>query len=184
MKDMNEAFSKAGLDAWKQLNKVAELALESSEKLFNLNWDFTKKSFDFNSKAIASLLQNTNPQNAGKEAGEWATQNGEQITQHLQSLCAWAETVQQNTQKLAETQLFSLQDSIKKQLQEMKKAAPEQTHAWFDQMQQAFDATQNTLSSLQNTAKEVQKSVTASVKQSQKAAEDAVKAAAKKAEKR
>ena len=181
MTNVNETFSKVGLETLTQLNKAAELALKSTEELFKLNLDFTKNSVAQNNKAAASILK-SNPQDAGKEAGEWATQSSEQFTQHLQALYAWAESVQQNTQKLAENQLAAVQENIKTQLQDLKKSSPEQTHALFDQVQQAFEATKTTISSLQATAKEVQKNVTATVKQSQKAAGDAVKAAVKKSE--
>ncbi|MBR6025977.1 MAG: phasin family protein [Neisseriaceae bacterium] len=176
MQNLNEAFSKVGLDTLNQLNKTAELVLKSTEELFNLNLEFTKKSFDHNSQTAESMLKNcNNPQEAGKEASEWASQKGEQLTQHLQALYSWAEAVQQNTQKLAENQFAAAQTSIKNQLAELKKASPEQTHAMFDQIQQAFETTKSTIESLQTTAKEVQKNVAETVKQSQKQATDAVK---------
>ncbi|MDO5687218.1 MAG: phasin family protein [Neisseria sp.] len=183
MQKLNESFSKVGLDTLAQLNKAAELALKSTEELFKLNLDFTKKSFDHNAKTAANLLKSSNPQDASKEAGEWTNQKGEQLTQHLQALYAWAESVQQNTQKLAESQLAAAQAGIKTQIEELRKSAPEQTHVLFDQMQQAFETTKNTMASLQSTAKEVQKNVAETVKQSQKAAGDAVKTAAKTASK-
>lgn len=183
MQNLSEAFSKVGLDTLTQLNKAAELALKSTEELFKLNMDFTKKSFDHDSKTAASLLKQSNPQEAGKEAGEWANQKSEQLTQHLQALYAWAESVQQSTQKLAENQFAAAQASIRAQIDELKKSAPEQTHALFDQVQQAFEATKSTMTSLQNTAKEVQKNVAETVKKTQKAAGDAVKTAASKATK-
>ncbi len=180
MKNLNEAFNKVGLDTLAQLNKAAELALKSTEELFKLNLEFTKKSFDHNTKTAESVLKKTdNPQDAGKEVGEWANQKGEQLTRHLQALYAWAEAVQQNTQKLAENQFAAAQAGIKAQIEELKKSAPEQTHVLFDQVQQAFETTKNTMASLQNTAKEVQKNVAETVKQSQKAAGDAVKTASK-----
>lgn len=179
MKNLNESFSKAGLDALAQLNKATELALKSTEELFRLNLDFTKKAFNQNTKSAETMLRNaSNPQEAGKEASDWATKNGEALTQHLQALYAWAESVQQNTQKLAESQLAAAHASIKQQIETMKQSAPEQTHALFDQMQSAFETTKNTVASLQTTAKEVQKNVAETVKQTQKAATQAAKTAA------
>lgn len=184
MNNLNETFSKVGLDTLNQLNKAAELVLKSTEELFKLNLDFTKKSFEDNSQTAEQVLRNSsNPQEAGKEAGEWANRKGEQLTQHFQALYAWADSVQQNTQKLAESQFAAAQASIKAQLEEMKKSAPEQTHVLFDQMQQAFETTKNTIASLQTTAKEVQKSVADTMKQTQQAASETVKNATKAAKK-
>lgn len=180
MQNFNESFSKLGLDALAQLNKAAELALKSTEELFKLNMDFTKKSFDANAKTAENMLKNSgNPQEAGKDASQWANAKQEQLTQHLQSLYAWAEQVQQNTQKLAESQLAAAQASFKSQIESLKKNAPEQTHVLFDQVQHAFETTKSTMDSLSNTAKEVQKNVAETVKQSQKAAAEAVKTANK-----
>ena len=184
MNNLNETFSKVGLDTLNQLNKAAELVLKSTEELSKLNLDFTKKSFADNSQTAEQVLKNTgNPQEAGKEAGEWANRKGEQLTQHFQALYAWTDAVQQNTQKLAESQFAAAQASIKAQLDEMKKSAPEQTHVLFDQMQQAFETTKNTIASLQTTAKEVQKSVADTMKQTQQAATETVKNATKAAKK-
>ena len=179
MQNFNESFSKLGLDALTQLNKAAEVALKSTEELFRLNMDFAKKSFDSNSETAQSILRNSsNPAEASKEASDWATKNSESLTQHLQSLYAWAEQVQQNTQKLAESQLAAAQASFKSQIESLKKNAPEQTHVLFDQVQQAFETTKNTMDSLTCSAKEVQKNVADTVKQSQMAVSEAVKNAA------
>ena len=135
MNNLNEAFSKVGLDTLNQLNKAAELVLKSTEELFKLNLDFTKKSFADNKQTAEQVLKNTgNPQEAGKEAGEWANRKGEQLTQHFQALYAWADAVQQNTQKLAESQFAAAQASIKSQLEEMKKYnnGQEIEEVWFD----------------------------------------------------
>ena len=180
MNNLNETFSKVGLDTLNQLNKAAELVLKSTEELFKLNLDFTKKTMSDNAQSAEQMLKNSgNPQEAGKEAGEWANRKGEQLTQHFQALYAWADAVQQNTQKLAESQFAAAQASIKTQIEELKKSAPESTHMLFDQVQQAFENTKNTISSLQSTAKEVQKSVADTMKQTQQAAAESVKNATK-----
>ena len=93
----------------------------------------------------------------------------------MQALYKWSEDVQQNTQKLAESQLATAQESIKTQLDAWISAAPEQAQPLFDRVQAAFQTTQQTVASLQSTAKEVQRNVAETVKQTQKAATEAAK---------
>ena len=148
MSNLNETFSKTSLDALAKLNEATTLALKSTEELFRLNLDYTKKAFEQNTQIAESFFKNTtNPQENTKDVSQWANKQSEQLTQHLQALYKWSEDVQQNTQKLAESQLATAQESIKTQLDALKSAAPEQAQPLFDRVQAAFQTTQQTVAS-------------------------------------
>ena len=50
MSNLNETFSKTSLDALAKLNEATTLALKSTEELFRLNLEYTKKAFEQNSQ--------------------------------------------------------------------------------------------------------------------------------------
>ena len=181
MSSINETFSKTSLETLSKLNEATSLALKSTEELFQLNLAYTKKAFEQNSQIASSFFKNpTNPQESSKEVTQWANTQSAQFTEHLQALYKWSEDVQQNTQKLAESQLATAQESLKEQLEALKASAPEQIKPVFERLQTALQTTQQTVASLQNTAKEVQRNVAETVKQTQKATSDAVKNVANK----
>ena len=176
--NFNETFSKTSLEALAKINEASALALKSTEDLFRLNLEYTKKTVEQSTQIAESFFKApTNPQEVTKEVSQWANFQSSQLTDHLQSLYKWSEEVQQNTQKLAETQLESTQESIKTQLEALKATAPEQIKPFFDRILAAFTTSQQTVTSLQNTAKEVQRNMAETVKQTQKATAEAVKSA-------
>ncbi len=181
MQNFNEALNKSGLETLTQFNKATEVALQSAEELMKLNIDFTKKLISHSHDCANSWFQtvSTNPQDASHKAAEFVNANNEHVREHLQSLYNWAEALQQKSQVIAESQLTSTQDNIKKQISTLRESAPEQLHTLFDQVQSSLEATQSTVSSLQQTAKEVQRNVAQTVKQSQQAASQAATSAAK-----
>ena len=68
MSNLNETFSKTSLDALAKLNEATTLALKSTEELFRLNLEYTKKAFEQNSQIAESFFKNTtNPQENTKD---------------------------------------------------------------------------------------------------------------------
>ncbi len=171
MQNLKDAFNKSGLETLAQINKATEVALQSTEQLVKLNMEFAKTWAQHSNECASNWLSDiNNPQDATKKATDLINRSNEHVRAHLQSLCDWAESCQQNTQVIAESQLSHAQDNIKEQLETLRASAPAQLHGLFDQVKNSFETAQSTVSSLQKTAKEVQRNVAQTVKKTAEAA--------------
>lgn len=159
MKNLNNPFSQIGLEALDQAVRSTQLALKSSEQLFNLNMQFVKQSLEQSAESGETILKSETVQEAAQEAGQLVSKKSEHLTKHLQDVYEWATRLQQNTQKLSEENISKLQESCKCQLDELKASSPEATHALFDQVQTTLDTAKQTIGSLQSAANQVQKTV-------------------------
>lgn len=159
MKNLNNPFSQVGLGALDQAVRATQLALKSSEQLFNLNMQYVKQALEQNAESGQKILKCNDLQIAAQEAGQLSTKKTEHLTKHLQDVYEWATRLQQNTQKLSEESVTKFQESCKCQLEELKASSPEATHALFDHVQTTLDNAKQTLGSLQTAATHVQKTV-------------------------
>lgn len=179
MKNLNNPFSQVGLEALDQAVRATQLALKSSEQLFNLNMQYVKQSLEQTSESGQSILKSDNVQAAAQEAGQFASKKTEHLTKHLQDVYEWATRLQQNTQKLSEENISKLQESCKCQLDELKASSPEATHALFDHVQTTLDTAKQTIGSLQSAANQVQKTVEENLRKASTQAQAQSKAAGK-----
>lgn len=176
MFNVNEQFNQFTLGNLEASLRMAQLTLDSAEKLVKFQLETSKQALEENAKAARELGTATNPQEALTRLNKLTTQSIEQAVNNSRGLYDIVSQTQNAFSKLAEENVNVINKSLISSVETLAKNAPAGSDAMLNAIKSSVSASTTALSNITRAAQQVAEFAETNIKTATKATVDAVKA--------
>jgi len=176
---INEQFSKFSNNGFENVLRIAQIYLDSGERLIKQQLELSKQALEDNVQAAQDLAKLKDPQEALGHINKLFSQSFEKAVKNSRSIYDIVSKTQSEYSALAEDSLSSINKSLIGSLDTLSQNGPAGSDAAVNALKSSFAAAAATVNSLTRAAQQVAEFADTSVKAAASASSDAVKASAK-----
>lgn len=176
---INEQFSKFSVNGLENMLRIAQISLNSGERLIKQQFESSKQILEDNLQAAQDLSQVTDPQAALGHINKLFTQSFEKAVKNSRSIYDIVSQTQSELTALTEDSLSHINKSMISGLETLSQNGPAGSDAAVNAIKSSFAAAAAAANSITRAAQQVAEFTDSSVKAATSATADAVKSTAK-----
>lgn len=181
MNATTEQFSKFSLGNYEAALRIAQITLDSTERLMKYNLDLSKQSLEENVRFARELSTTTDPQEVANRFKKLAGEALEKAVEGARGYYELLSQTQNEVTQLAEENMSGFNKSLISQVETMAKSAPAGSDVAVNAVKTTIAATAATINSVTKSAQQVAQFADSNVKTAGNATVDAIKSANKRA---
>ncbi|BEV73799.1 MULTISPECIES: phasin family protein [unclassified Paludibacterium] len=172
---INESFSQFSSNGFENLLRLAQISLDSSERLIKQQFELSKQVLEENVKIAQELSSLKDPQQALGQINKVFSQSFQQSLKNSRGLYEIVSQTQSELTALTEDSLARLNKSLLSSLDTLSQNSPAGSDAALNAIKSSFAAASATIGSLTRAAQQVAEFADTSVKAATSATADAAK---------
>ncbi|TDR77876.1 phasin family protein [Paludibacterium purpuratum] len=176
---INEQFSKLSSNGFENILRLAQISLDSGERLIKQQFELSKQALEDNVQIAQELAGISDPQQALNHINKVFSQSFEKAVQNSRGLYDIVSQTQTELSALTEDSLGRINKSLLSSLDTLSQHSPAGSDAAVNAIKSSFAAATATISSLTRAAQQVAEFADTSVKAASSATADAAKAPTK-----
>lgn len=176
---INEQFSKLSANGYENILRVAQISLDTSERLLKQQFELSKQTLEANVQATKDLSGLTDPQQALAQINKLFTQSFEKVINNSRGIYDIVAHSQSELTALAEDNLGRINKTLVSGLDSLSQNGPAGSDVAINALKSSLAATAATVNSLTRAAQQVAEFADSSAKAAGNATTEAVKSHAK-----
>jgi phasin family protein len=176
---INEQFSKLSANGFENILRVAQISLDTSERLIKQQFEQSKQVLEANVQASKELTELTDPQQILAQANKLFSQSFEKAVSNSHNIYDIVSQTRSELAALAEDSFTRFNKTFISELETLSQNGPAGTDAAVNALKSSFAAAAATVNSLTRTAQQVADITESSIKAASNSTSDAIKTQSK-----